>query len=227
MLKSVEKVNHIFISILNLVYVNLLWFLFTLLGLGVFGIGPSTYALVSICRQWIRGNSVPVFHTYWKYYKECFRETVMISWIYMMSGFILAVDLLHVTNWYMRVALFMISFIFLISLIFIFPIMAHYDWKGIFFKIKMSFLFGFSCLQYSLVLILVSSVLYWFITKFFPGILTFLGISFLFYLITWTANQVFTRMEIQNAKDVENKIIYQMAKGNKDEKTNGIKVSQC
>lgn len=227
MLKSVEKVNHIFISILNLVYVNLLWVLFTLLGLVVFGIGPSTYALVSICRQWIRGNTVPVLYTYWKYYKECFRESVMISWIYLFSGVVLLVDLLHVTNWYMRVALFMISFIYLLSLIFIFPIMAHYDWKGIFFKIKMSFLFGFSCLQYSLVLFLVSSVIYWTVTKFFPGILTFLGISFLFYLITWTANQVFTRMEMDNAKEIEDKNIYLIVKENRDEKTNGIKVSQC
>ncbi|MEH7415331.1 DUF624 domain-containing protein [Neobacillus drentensis] len=227
MLKSVEKVNHIFISILNLVYVNLLWVLFTLLGLVIFGIGPSTYALVSICRQWIRGNTVPVFYTYWKYYKECFRESVMISWIYLFSGVVLLVDLLHVTNWYVRVALFMISFIYLLSLIFIFPIMAHYNWKGIFFKFKMSFLFGFSCLQYSLVLILVSSLIYWSVAKFFPGILTFLGISFLFYLITWTANQVFTRMEMDNAKVIEDKNIYLIVKENRDEKTNGIKVSQC
>jgi len=222
MLKSVEKLNSIFTSILNLVYVNFLWVLFTLLGLGVFGIGPSTYALVSICRQWIRGNSMPVFKTYWKYYKENFKESVIISWIYFFVGFVLVVDLLTVTNWYLRAALLLISFIYLLSFVYIFPIMAHYNWNGILLKIKMSFLFGISCLQYSMVFLLVAGVIYWAAISFFPGVLTFFGVSFLLYLITWTANQVFTRMEIENSKETN---INEKVKENCDEKTNGIKVS--
>jgi uncharacterized membrane protein YesL len=208
--------------------VNFLWLLFTIFGLGIFGIGPSTYALVSICRQWVRGNhSLPVFITFWKYYKESFKESVIISWIYLLGGIVLIVDLMHVANWYVRVALFVISFIYLLSLVYIFPIMAHYNWKGILFKMKMSLLFSFSCLQYSLVLFLVTGGIYWAATTFFPGVLTFLGISFLFYLITWTANQVFTRMETMDAKELEDKSIYHNAKENWDEKTNGIKVSGC
>ena len=228
MLKSVERLNHVLTIILNLVYVNFLWLLFTIFGLGIFGIGPSTYALVSICRQWVRGNhSLPVFKTFWKYYKESFKESVIISWIYLIGGIVLIVDLMHVANWYVRVALFVISFIYLLSLVYIFPIMAHYNWKGILFKMKMSLLFSFSCLQYSLVLFLVTGGIYWAATTFFPGVLTFLGISFLFYLITWTANQVFTRMETMDAKELEDKSIYHNAKENWDEKTNGIKVSGC
>jgi uncharacterized membrane protein YesL len=228
LLKSVERLNHVLTIILNLVYVNFLWLLFTIFGLGIFGIGPSTYALVSICRQWVRGNhSLPVFKTFWKYYKESFKESVIISWIYLIGGIVLIVDLMHVANWYVRVALFVISFIYLLSLVYIFPIMAHYNWKGILFKMKMSLLFSFSCLQYSLVLFLVTGGIYWAATTFFPGVLTFLGISFLFYLITWTANQVFTRMETMDAKELEDKSIYHNAKENWDEKTNGIKVSGC
>jgi uncharacterized membrane protein YesL len=228
LLKSVERLNHVLTIILNLTYVNFLWILFTVFGLGIFGIGPSTYALVSICRQWVRGNhSLPVFKTFWKYFKESFKESVIISWIYLIGGIVLIVDLMHVANWYVRVALFVISFIYLLSLVYIFPIMAHYNWKGILLKMKMSLLFSFSCLQYSLVLFLVTGVIYWAATTFFPGVLTFLGISFLFYLITWTANQVFTRMETMDAKELEDKSIYHNAKENWDEKTNGIKVSGC
>jgi uncharacterized membrane protein YesL len=188
---------------------------------------PSTYALVSICRRWVRGQSLPVFKTYWKYYKESFKESVIISWIYLIGGFVIVIDLMYVANWYVRVAMFVIGFIYLLSLIYIFPIMAHYDWKGFFFKMKMSFLFGLSYLQYTLVLILVIGVCYWTAIKFFSGILTFLGIRFLFFIITWTSNQVFTRMEMENAKEVEDKNNYQRVKEIRDEKTNGVKVSQC
>jgi uncharacterized membrane protein YesL len=222
MLKSIDKVNHIFTLILNLVYVNFLWAAFTLLGLVVFGIGPSTYALASICRQWVRGKSIPVFASYWKYYKESFREAVLVSWIFSTAGFVIIVDLLTVSNWYLKAALLFICFIYIISLVFIFPVMAHYEWKGIFFKMKMSFLFGLSCLQYSLVLLVAAGVFYWAAASFFPGILTFLGASLFFYFSAWTANQVFTRMELANAEEVDDTNKYQIVKGNRDEEAHGI-----
>jgi hypothetical protein len=40
LLKSVERLNYVLTIILNLVYVNFLWILFTIFGLGIFGIGP-------------------------------------------------------------------------------------------------------------------------------------------------------------------------------------------
>ena len=214
MLKSVEKINHIFTTILNLVYVNFLWWLFTLLGVGLFGAGPATYALVSILRQWMRGNTnIPIFSSYWKYYKESFKESMITSWIYVLIGYVLVFDLLYVTNWYLKVCLIIICFLFFLSAIFIYPLMAHYNWKGIFFRIKMSFIFGFSCLQYTLLLFVVIGATYWTAITFFPGILTFFGISFLFYVITWTANQVFTRIELQNTEEVEDKTIYPTLNG--------------
>ncbi len=214
MLKSVEKINHIFTTILNLVYVNFLWWLFTLLGVGLFGAGPATYALVSILRQWMRGNTnIPIFSSYWKYYKESFKESMITSWIYVLIGYVLVIDLLYVTNWYLKVCLIIICFLFFLSAIFIYPLMAHYNWKGIFFRIKMSFIFGFSCLQYTLLLFVVIGATYWTAITFFPGILTFFGISFLFYVITWTANQVFTRIELQNTEEEEDKTIYPTLNG--------------
>lgn len=200
MLNSVEKINRFLMRILNLVYLNFLWILFTLLGLVIFGIGPSTYAIVSICRQWVKGNDdLSVLPSFWKYYKESFKESVIISWIYLLVGYILTIDLLYVSNWYLRVLFLLIAFVYLLSLIFIYPTMAHYNWKGIFLKMKMAFLFGFSQLQYSLVLILVIIISYLVAVRIFPGILAFFGISFLFFIITWTANQIFTRMEMMNA----------------------------
>jgi uncharacterized membrane protein YesL len=222
MLKSIDKVNHIFTVILNLVYVNFLWAAFTLLGLVVFGIGPSTYALACICRKWVRGESIPVFASYWKYYKECFRESVLVSWVYSAAGLVIVVDLLTVSNWYLKAALLFIGFIYILSLIFIFPVMAHYEWKGIFFKMKMSFLFGLFCLQYSLAFMAAAGILYWAAMSFFPGILTFIGISLFFYLAAWTSNQVFTRMELVNSGEVDERNKYQVVKGNRDEEAHGI-----
>lgn len=43
---------------------------FTLLGLGVFGIMPATAALFAVMRKWIQGqDNVPVLKTFWQEYK--------------------------------------------------------------------------------------------------------------------------------------------------------------
>lgn len=138
---------------------------------------------------------------------------MVTSWIYLLLGYVLVIDLLHVTNWYLKVCLMIIFSLYFLSAVYIYPLMAHYNWKGIFFRIKMSFIFGFSCLQYSLLLFVVIGATYWTAITFFPGILTFFGISFLFYMITWTANQVFTRMELQNTEEVEDTTVYPTLNG--------------
>ena len=62
----------------------------------------------------------------------------------------------------------------------------------------MAFILGFSHLQYTLVLCLVIAILAILVASFIPSIVTFFGMSVLAYMIMWTANQVFRRMEQKN-----------------------------
>src|SRR5690625_1995366 len=51
-------------------YVNILWFVFTLLSLIIFGFMPATVALFSVTRKWVMGDmDVPVFSTFWGTYR--------------------------------------------------------------------------------------------------------------------------------------------------------------
>ena len=53
--------------VLKFFYANLLWFVFTMLGLGVFGFMPATTALFSVTRKWIMGKTdIPIFKTFWQ-----------------------------------------------------------------------------------------------------------------------------------------------------------------
>ncbi|MCH1625458.1 YesL family protein [Fredinandcohnia quinoae] len=195
--KMAERWNFICIRILQLAYLNLLWFSFTLLGLVLFGIGPATFAMFTVIRKWIRGNAdVAIFPTYWKAYRENFKETASIGLLYAVIGLILYTDLLYVQSLWLRIILLMVSICYLISSLYIFPVIAHYDWKSVVLKIKCSFLFGISYFQYSLMLIVILGVMC-VIQIIVPGLLLFFGISGGGYVIMWFANQVFMRMEIQ------------------------------
>ncbi|WP_165006205.1 MULTISPECIES: DUF624 domain-containing protein [unclassified Enterococcus] len=228
MLQSLDRINNRLNRILQLVYLNFLWGGLVIAGLGVFTFGPATYAMVAVIRKQLRSEeSFPLTKTYFAYFKESYRETLFMSWIYGIVGVILFVDLSFVHNWYLRMALLAVAFLYLLSALYIFPIMAHYNWKGYFFKIKMAFLFGFSQLHYSLVLMVSLAGIYLVIFQIMPGVLTFMGGSFFFFAVTWTANQIFYRLEWKNSyieKTEENKKIIQLVKEKIYEKSNARKI---
>src|SRR5690625_6844483 len=57
-------------KITKLVFINLLWTLFTLLGLGVFGLFPATASVNALVRKLFKNEDLTnVFSDFWRYYK--------------------------------------------------------------------------------------------------------------------------------------------------------------
>lgn len=99
--------------------------------------------------------------------------------------------------------------------------------ERIFFQNEMAFLFGFSHLHYSLVLILSMVGIYLMIIQTMPGVLTFIGGSLFFSAVTWTANSIFCHLEWKNSyteKTEENKNIIKTVKEKIYEKSNARKI---
>ncbi|MFA9457895.1 YesL family protein [Halalkalibacter sp. AB-rgal2] len=74
----------------RLATVNLLWLAFTLLGLGIFGIGPSTAAMSAVISRWIDGdNSFSVVRLFVNVYRKHFIKTNMIFLLLAIVGAVL------------------------------------------------------------------------------------------------------------------------------------------
>ncbi|MDW2876727.1 MULTISPECIES: YesL family protein [Bacillaceae] len=193
-----ERFNNFCINLLKLVYIQLLWFLFTFLGFIVLGIGPSSYAMFTVLRQWIRGNKdFPILKAFYHAYRTGFKEASVIGLLYTAGGMVLYVDLLYVESQVLRGLLIVIGVLYLISLSYIFPILVHYDWKSVTLKLKCSLLFGISYLQYTLMLFAALAAVYFILLMFIPITVVLFGVSIGAYITMWTANQVFRRIEWQ------------------------------
>ncbi|MGM0754591.1 MAG: YesL family protein [Bacillota bacterium] len=199
--------------VMRLAYTNLLWLLFTLLGLGVFGFMPATTALFSVMRKWIQGHEqVKVFRTFWKVYREEFVRSNLIGVVLLMIGTIIYVDLAYIypTSWFLHVlrfAIYIFGFLFIVSLFYIFPLLAHYDWKKRLY-LKFSLLLGLSYLQYTLSMLVLSAILF-VLFAYLPGIVPFFSVSILAYGHMWLAYQVFKKIEFeseQQAVDVQKRL---------------------
>ncbi|MDM5299145.1 YesL family protein [Bacillus pumilus] len=191
--------------VMRLAYTNVLWLLFTLLGLGLFGFMPATTALFSVMRKWIQGHEqVKVFRTFWKVYREEFFRSNLIGVILLIVGTIIYVDLayiyptsllLHV----LRFAIYIFGFLYLVSLFYIFPLLAHYDWKKRLY-FKFSLLLGISYLQYTLSMLVFSGLLF-VLFAYLPGIVPFFSLSILAYVHMWLAYQVFQKVEFESEQE--------------------------
>ncbi|WP_416151724.1 YesL family protein [Salipaludibacillus sp. HK11] len=121
----------------NLVVLNLLWILFSFLGLFVLGVFPATAALFSVLRQLImEDDDLPLFKLFFDKYKSEFIMSNLMGYIFLSVGIILYIDfrvLQLLDNNFIQLTLasitFVIAFVYLLILLFILPIFVHFDLK--------------------------------------------------------------------------------------------------
>jgi uncharacterized membrane protein YesL len=122
--------------IIRLGYVNLLWVLFTLFGAGVLGLFPATAALFAVIRKWLLGEEeLPVFRTFWQFYRADWIRMNGLMLIYSVMGWGLILDIRLVRGWEGWAQPWVIFFlmfallIYLLSLLHLFPLYVHYRLK--------------------------------------------------------------------------------------------------
>ncbi len=184
----------------RLVYVNILWIVFTIMGLGIFGIMPATLSMFGIIKKWFDGKeNVEVFKEYWQIYKTNFIKFNIIGLIMFVIGLVLIIDLRYfnslsgVQYLIIKYFIYLIVFLYIMDLIYIFPITMQYQLKKRDI-IKNALFFGFlsplETLQMILGLIGVTLLF-----RVLPSLLPFLGVSIPVFVIIWASEKAIERVE--------------------------------
>lgn len=117
--------------ITRLAYLNLLWIAFTLLGFVTAGILPSTIAMFSVVRKWLRQETeIPVFSTFWDVYKRGFWKANQIGLVLgLLFSTIAAGGLLlgSVSILFSGGAIGLLLLCAVMSL-YVFPVYVHFDY---------------------------------------------------------------------------------------------------
>lgn len=192
-------------KIARLAYVNMLWVLFTLLGLGVFGLLPATSAMFAVIRKWQMGEEdVPVYKTFWHYYRKDFLKVNLLGHILLITGYILSIEyqiLRSVDATVYYIASFGVIaqlILYVIVLIYFFPVFAHFRLKsGDYFK--WPFVIGISHPIMTVFLVASVVVLQFAAYKFMPALLLFFGPSITASILMWGSTQTFSQVKIAEA----------------------------
>lgn len=78
----------------KMMYLHLLWVIFSLMGLVVFGVMPATTAMFTVIRKWMEDdNDIPVFQTFLASYKTHFLKSNALGTFLVAIGIFLYIDM--------------------------------------------------------------------------------------------------------------------------------------
>lgn len=168
-----EKFNQWSIWMMRLAYANLLWVVFTLLGLIVVGLFPATMALTAVIRKFIQKEEVSIFQTFWTAFRSSFFIANGLGWFFSIAAFIFYVDYLFIQQQaqgaYLMPLFFGMFVVYLATLLFIFPVYVHYE-LSFYQTIKQSVIIALTN-PLEVLLIMVSILVFCLLMLLLPGII--------------------------------------------------------
>lgn len=191
--------------ITRLAGLNVLWILFTLSGLVLFGIFPATAALFAVARKWSLGNeNISVFHIFLRTFKKDFWKSQLLGYLFLLIGFILFVDIKFFLDQVSLLSKFMLliainmTILFLFVIVFLFPTFVHFDWQ-VFQYLKKTLLIAILNPHLTILMIagLLGSI---FLFGYIPILIPFFGASAIACFLTWVAQKSFRNVEDKKKK---------------------------
>lgn len=185
--------------LMKLAFLNILWIVFSLLGLVIFGFSPATIAMCAVIRKLGKDQDEPVFKTFLDVYKKEFLRGNIIGIILIMIGLISYFDIQffkETSHSFLQFFYFPFVFlncIFYLTVMYIFPTYVHYN-ASILQVIKNAFLIMImnplsSFYMITGVIIVYLGIIY------IPAIIPFYSVSILALIIMVSATRAFQKTE--------------------------------
>lgn len=184
--------------LLKIMYLHILWVLFTLLGLGIFGITPATAAMVSVIHKWFEhDHDIPIFKNFFSFYKKRFLKANGLGLLLIAVGVFLYVDIRIsqqvIQSLFFHAVLLFFCLLYFITLLYFFTIFARYKLK-FFFYFRQSFLIALAR-PFETIAMIICVVLLSYLYAYFPVFIFFMGSSLTFYPVVWFGFRACVKVE--------------------------------
>lgn len=191
--------------VMKLAYLNLLWILFTFLGLLIFGFMPATIAMFTIVRKLVMNEECGnMFKTFASIFKKEWIKSNTIGLILLVVGYILYLDFLYLgtiegmVHSVLSVGLIVISICYLAITVMIFPVYVHFKLP---FKQYFKHAFLISIINPHIMIFVAAGITgTYYLFNFVPGLTLFFCGSLLAAFIMWSAILGFNRVEKKQQK---------------------------
>ncbi|MDN3018460.1 DUF624 domain-containing protein [Paenibacillus sp. BSR1-1] len=199
MLSGIYRISE---KVMLIAYTNILWIMFSFLGLVLVGLMPATVAMFAVMRKLvIEEEQVPIFRLFWTKYKEEFGKANLYGYLLLFVGAVFGLDVMLFQSLdglpYMLLSILSagLMLVFLVVVLYFLPLYVHYELT--FFKyIKTAFLLAVTH-PIQTVIMIVSGIGILFILLLLPGSLFFFSGSMYCFIVMKTVFKVFGHVEGQ------------------------------
>jgi uncharacterized membrane protein YesL len=185
-----------FDTLLWIACLNLLWIVFTLLGLGVLGAGPATAAAHIAVRKRVRGDVAPLVRSFASQYFRNFGRANVLALPVMAVAVALAMNWNYfsgpgnVFSQLVAVATFVTAILLAGATCYLFPMYARYELATAQYLL-LSSRFAFRHLAGTVILLFVTAAAVY-ASQAVPGLIPFFSIGAWLFLTGWLCDRFFT-----------------------------------
>lgn len=175
--------------------------------LSPFTLFPATAAMFSVARKWLTGEEdVPLFKTYFRGYKDNYKQAMLGGLVYLVFGVIIAVNIYFYNTMtgslsLLKYLVLMLTVLLSISLFHFFSIMSHLHMK-LFQIIKNALLISIGHPVRSISMIVLNGVVVYFSFKYTFLIPFFMG-SIIAVISFWHFNHIFGKLQMKQQELAE------------------------
>ncbi len=186
--------------LMKLAYLNLLWLLFTLAGLIIFGFVPSTIAMFAVIRKWLMGKGESATGYFWKTYKKefltgnLFNLGLLSTAYFLYYNWVLADNMEGSISELLTISIYFFMVVFVIYCLYFFPIYVHFHLKKRHLLTAPVFI---AVSQPLITIILIISILLLLVVFYtLPGLVLFYSVVSYGLITMFFANMIFTRLQV-------------------------------
>ncbi|MFC4386638.1 YesL family protein [Gracilibacillus marinus] len=172
----------------KIMVLQIYWVLFTVLGLGIFGIAPATVAVSTIIHGWFtEKKNVALFKEFIAIYRRSFKKSNLLFWGWAFIGLFLYFDYFvsktYIQSFYFHIVIMLVIVITLGSFAHFLTVFVRYDLPLLQY-FKQSFLIALARPMESIA-IFVALLLLYYVYMFLPVLAVFIGVPLTLYPVLW------------------------------------------
>jgi uncharacterized membrane protein YesL len=179
--------------------IQMFWLVGAVIGLGLFGIIPSTLAMFAVFRKRLQDGDVDIIKTFWNAYRTMFFKSQLTGLFWILLGLFLYYDIRILFNYQntfsfiIGAILISVLLIYLLATMILMPMNVHYEMTSS-NRVRLSVMIAITMPHISIGLTL-STVLIYFIATYIPILFLLCGISLAAFLYMKCSQNAFIKVE--------------------------------
>ncbi|WP_022917127.1 YesL family protein [Ruania albidiflava] len=198
--EGLVRLNQTLSGFYRLIWLNLLWVVTCVLGLGLLGVGPATYAFAKYVDRWFRlGELPPMTRTFRSYLTELRWRPVLVSWVLLAGAVVIGVNLVSVSSWYLRMANLAALVLLAVIGAYVYFVLAAMDVRSLRSTLSAALLLGMGSLHWTILGTTAVTAVYWLMYRFAAPLLPLVGIALPMAVVGLIVRPVFRQLAADDA----------------------------